>query len=524
MTAATQTDPVAELESDHRLWRTTLFPNYVSDANGAIVPDAPHQRAFWDWLWTIERGQRKEPWVGIWARGAAKSTNAELGVVALAARHRRKYAWYVSATQVGQADPHVATIGAMLEEPTLAAFYPELATRRLGKYGHARGWRGNRLSTASGFTCDAIGLDKAIRGRREREDRPDLIIIDDVDDALDTPIVTKRKIQAITRRLIPAGSEDVIVIAIQNIVHDDSFFARIVDGRADYLQGATISGPHPAFDDLEVENIDGRWTITQGTPTWEGFDLAAGQAMIDKIGYSAFLSEYQHATEPPAGELFGHLEWGDYRIDPDDIPELRRVVVAVDPAITHTDKSDAQGIQIDGLGVDGKVYRLYSWERRSTPLKAISRAILKGAEYGADTVVVETDQGGDTWESVYREATAGLVAEGKVSRRNIPRFAQAKAGAGRGPKTHRAAQMLTFYERDQVRHVRGTHRTLERALTRFDTPPLDLVDAAFWSIDELKGGSTIAGSKEPDEAPPGEDPYAAPRRSVLRQGPSARPR
>jgi hypothetical protein len=43
--------------------------------------------------------------------------------------------------------------------------------------------------------------------------------------------------------------------------------------------------------------------------------------------------------------------------------------------------------------------------------------------------------------------------------------------------------------------VRGTHATLERALNRFPkTKPLDLVDVAYWSWQDLNGGGGLASS------------------------------
>jgi hypothetical protein len=73
----------------------------------------------------------------------------------------------------------------------------------------------------------------------------------------------------------------------------------------------------------------------------------------------------------------------------------------------------------------------------------------------------------------------------------VPGFTSAKAGAGgRGSKTHRAAQMLHDYETAHVVHVLGTHEVLERALRRFPrSKPYDLVDAAYWSWQDLTEGS-----------------------------------
>ncbi len=174
------TDQLAQLEADPLTWRLALFEQYLTDTTGQLIADGPHHRAFWIWAWAIVRGRRPKPFVAVWARGGAKSTNAELMSIALGARDRRRYAWYICEVQE-QADDHVQTIGAMLETRDLATFYPELAARRVNKYGSSKGWRRNRLSTRAGFTIDAVGLDTAARGIKLEEDRPDLFVFDDID-------------------------------------------------------------------------------------------------------------------------------------------------------------------------------------------------------------------------------------------------------------------------------------------------------------------------------------------------------
>lgn len=482
------TDPASvreELESDWRLWVPLLLPGYASYGFAA------HHAQFWDWVWQIERHGRPHPFVGIWARGGGKSVSAESAVVALGARRKRRYALIVSETQ-DQADKHVASIGSMLESVEVAAHYPSMSSPKLGKFGNSRGWRRNRLWTASGFTVDALGLDSASRGARVEDARPDLIVVDDVDDPLDTPAAVHRKVEVLTKSVLPLGTSTTAVIAIQNLIHDQSVFAQlagVASVKADFLADRIVSGPVPAVESLEWVERDGAYRIAAGKPTWEGQDLTACQHMIDTYGLSAFLSECQHETTPPAGGMFDHLVYK--RCSWSEIPRLLRTTVWVDPAVTDKDSSDSQGIQADGLGIDGKIYRLYSWEQRTSPQAAIRRALRKAVELEAVTLGVETDQGGDTWASV--------VAEAKIALRDDPerpcdasrvQFVWDKAGAGHGNKTHRASVMLAEYERGGIVHVEGTHAVLERALHRFPKlKPFDLVDAAVWSVKDLRGGT-----------------------------------
>ena len=219
--------------------------------------------------------------------------------------------------------------------------------------------------------------------------------------------------------------------------------------------------------------------ITAGEPTWAGQDLERCQALMNTIGLSAFPKEAQHEVEDPPGGMFNHLTF--LHCTWDELPALVRIVVWLDPAVTDTDESDSQGIQADGLGVNGKIYRLWSWEDRTSPQDAMVRALRKAVELKAEAVGVETDQGGDTWESVYREAARGLELS------EPPWFKHDKAGAGHGPKVHRASLMLASYERGEIIHVLGTHDILERALNRFPKiKPFDLVDAGFWSWKDLR--------------------------------------
>ncbi len=529
-------DNRARLESDPELWRYALFPTYHRNQAGATVEPASYHGELFDWIWALERGVRPDPLIAIWARGGAKSTNAEIGVVAIGALNRRSYGLYICDVQ-DRADDHVGNIGTMLESERLAGFYPSLTRRRVGLYGHSRGWRRNRLRAESGFTVDALGLDTAARGIKLDENRPGFLIFDDIDGLHDSFAATAKKEKTLTQSVLPAGSTDVAVLFVQNLVHEHSIASRL-SGKApepaEYLLNRKVSGPHPAIRDLAYVKVGRQWRITQGTPAWAGFDLDDAEAELNAIGPTAFEGEYQHEVKARPGGMFNHLKWSEIRVPwggwpgGPELGALERVVVWVDPAITKTDKSDSHAIQADGLGQDGKVYRLYSWEERATPVESIERALLKAHDLGAQGVGIETDQGGDTWQSVYVEALRNLEDTGRLPKDHIlpTRLSddhQAKAGTTREPKAHRVGTMLADYEIDRYRHVAGTCHVLEAALDRFPlTPPLDLADAAYWSGRDLFGYGEIAVADAEREMEPEEydaamtDAYTAERRSSWR--------
>lgn len=471
--------------NDWQGWLSAVFSGYLKP------PYALYHAEYWQWLWQIEANVAARPFVAVWPRGFGKSTSVEAGVALCAARRTRRYALYVCATQE-QADTHVSNIAGMLESPPFAKHFPATSRRKLGKYGNSQGWRRNRLRTEDGFTLDAIGLDTAARGAKVDEDRPDLIIFDDIDELLDSPGTVHKKEQLITKSILPAQAEHAAMLVAQNLIHADGIVARLANGSAEYLADRIVSGPHPAIANMITEERNGRTVITGGDPTWDAKPIPVLQDEMNKIGESAFRAEKQHEIDVFEGGIFSsvafrHCAWAD-------LPSFDRIVVWVDPAVTDTDQSDAYGIQADGLADNGDIYRLYSWEDRTSPEDAMRRAILKAVEFKAEAVGVETDQGGDTWRATYNAAWDALAASLKDKPRK-PEFRQAKAGAGHGPKAERAARMLADYERGRFVHVIGTHETLERALRRYLLrKPFDLVDACYWSWNDLRKRKSVTAA------------------------------
>lgn len=302
-----------EVEAHWRTWLKTLFPKYISEF-------AQYHIDFWEWVWAVEAGKQPRTFVAIWPRAGGKSTSAELAAVSMGARKVRKYILYVSATQE-QADDHVQNVGALLESSGVEQHYPDLATRALNKFGSSKGWRRNRLRTQSGFTIDALGLDTAQRGVKLEEQRPDCIIVDDIDEETDSLPLTEKKIKILTRALIPAGAHDVAILFVQNLVHKDSVFSRLVDGRADFLADRIVSGPTPALKNFTFEREEsGRYVVKSGMPTWSQMDVPRCQEMIDDMGLLAFRAECQHEVDligaekdfREFNEIYHVITWSEY--------------------------------------------------------------------------------------------------------------------------------------------------------------------------------------------------------------------
>lgn len=167
------------------------------------------------------------------------------------------------------------------------------------------------------------------------------------------------------------------------------------------------------------------------------------------------------------------------QISVDEVPDLVRVVVAVDPATTSNVESDSTGIIVAGIDINGIGYILGDYTMKDLPEKWVAKAVSLYEEFGASRIVYEKNQGGDMIPTLFR-----VVDE------NIPlRGVHASVA-----KIARAEPVSALYERDKVKHVRnpknGASLTeLETQMTTFEPfskhKSPDRYDALVWALTDL---------------------------------------
>lgn len=182
------------------------------------------------------------------------------------------------------------------------------------------------------------------------------------------------------------------------------------------------------------------------------------------------------------------------KITSENLPDMSRVVVAVDPSgtkgikpedLVKMDKPNDIGIVAAGLGVDGFVYVLEDRSVNLSPL-AWGRVVCETyRRWKADRVVAEINFGGALVETVIR-ATDPFISYETIT-------------ASRG-KVARAEPVAALYEKGRVKHL-GDMAALEDQLCYFDPSGYlgegspDRADAMVWAITELMlGDKTYDGS------------------------------
>lgn len=176
--------------------------------------------------------------------------------------------------------------------------------------------------------------------------------------------------------------------------------------------------------------------------------------------------------EDVEGALWKRQQLDDLRVSTH--PDLTRVVVAVDPAVTSGDDADETGIIVAGIGSDGHGYVLRDQSGRFSPDAWARRAVAAFHAASADRLVAEANNGGDLLETVLRTVD-----------RSIP---YTKVHASRGKQT-RAEPVAALYEQQRVHHV-GGFPELEDQLCGWvpgDKSP-DRLDALVWALTFLMLG------------------------------------
>ena len=154
------------------------------------------------------------------------------------------------------------------------------------------------------------------------------------------------------------------------------------------------------------------------------------------------------------------------------VPPLRRIVVAIDPAVTSGEESDDTGIIVAGIGDDGAGYVLQDATCKDTPGAWAAKAIGCFDNWQADRIVAEVNNGGDLVEANIRTVRATVPYQ--------------KVHASRGKRV-RAEPIAALYEQGRIHHV-GEFAALEDQMCNFapDVTPTgdspDRVDALVWAL------------------------------------------
>lgn len=165
------------------------------------------------------------------------------------------------------------------------------------------------------------------------------------------------------------------------------------------------------------------------------------------------------------------------------VPNLQRIVVAIDPAASSNEDSDETGIVIVGKDANDHGYVLADLSGRYTPAEWAKKAIWGYHTFSADRIVAEVNHGGEMIEETLRNVDPGIP------------YTPVRASRG---KVVRAEPAAAMYEQTRIHH-QGSFPELEDQMCGFTSDfdaemagySPDRVDALVWALKDLMESSSM---------------------------------
>lgn len=331
--------------------------------------------------------------------------------------------------------------------------------------------RANQIRQSNGFVMTARGIESGVLGVKIGKQRPDLLLLDDVEPHNDYSIAQMdKRLRTIEDAILPTNSS-----------------ARAVMVGTTVMAGSLIHQAVKSAKSAETpEWIEGGgWRVSYWPAIVEGDDgversLWREKWSIAELQAQRHLRSFQQTfmNDPTTG--IGAL-WRSELIVVEDPGEFGRTVMAIDPAVTASVKSDYTAIVVASRAADNDVSKpVYVREAKHVKLKGpelrkVIRGVILAFDHAIRLLVIESNQGGDLWAEAI--GWDELHAEFPEIEFRTKRESE--------KKDLRAARAEERYGRGLVRHVKAFPALEEEMLAFPDHLNDDLVDALASALSEL---------------------------------------
>ena len=299
-------------------------------------------------------------------REHAKSTVVNMGFVLYAICYKLKHFIVIVSDTDTQAKYFLWSIKTELEtNPRIREDFGDLtATDK---------WSEGDFITSNNIRVLARGAGASMRGLRYGAHRPDLVIVDDLenDEAVMTPLQRKKTENWFKRVLLNCVGPDGQVFIIGTILHYDSLLAKLL--KDDYW----FRRKYKAVKD-------------DGTPLWpERWPMERLKQKEKEIGSLAFAQEFYNDPIDEESALFKE-EFVDY-FEPAEIAGKNLDIYGfVDPSLGGSQTADYCAIVTVGRDLEGYLYALDAWIERVSPDKLMEKILEKHQEYNYTLFGIET--------------------------------------------------------------------------------------------------------------------------------------
>lgn len=271
-------------------------------------------------------------------------------------------------------------------------------------FGNLKGdkyWTAAGFLTSTNIKVEGIGSGKKIRGRKHKQWRPDLILLDDIenDENINTPEQRRKLATWFDKAVSSAGASYTDIFYVGTVLHYDSLLCKVM-AKPSYhsvkfqavISWATDTALWDAWRELYIDIANpthdedakaffaaNRGAMLDGTAVlWEAKN-SYYKLMIEKVnlGDAAFNSEYQNDPIDPATCIFSEANMTFYDDAPPDFSDRRFAHFgSCDPSLGKNKKADTSSLF--DLALDTKTGIMYVVEadiKQRVPDRIITDAI-----------------------------------------------------------------------------------------------------------------------------------------------------
>lgn len=369
-------------------------------------------------------------------RGHSKSTITDLVYLAWAIIHKKAHFVLLVSDTYSQATLFLEALKAEFESnERLRAFYGDLTSDN---------WSEGEI-ISGGVMVKAIGAGMKVRGLKFREYRPELILVDDLEN--DELVENKDRREKLERwfngALVPSLDGSGRVIIIGTILHYDSLLAKMLD-----------TGKYKEYEKRTYR------AVTDGVALWpEHLDIDAIEKLkneyIDKGQASLFYSEYMNDPIDKESQEFKR-EFFQYRTF-DDLASLQtRCFLTIDTAISEKASGDYTGFCLNWVDRENK-WTLKAWHERLSPKALIDKIFDLHLAFKIETCGIE--------KTIYLQAIQPFFNDECRLRNTFPHVVELEHN--QQAKETRIRAILPRYESKSVFHLQEECTDLEDELLTF---------------------------------------------------------
>lgn len=357
----------------------------------------------------LRRKKRKNYWVRAAPRGHGKSQVLSFLLIIWCICYKYKRNILLVSDTLDQAKSFISAIKTELEEN-------DLIKADFGDLVSEEKWAQDKIITKNKIQVYGRGAGQKLRGNKYGSIRPELVIIDDLenDEAVETEAQRKKLFNWFMKALLPVGTPTTDYIYIGTVLHYESLLQKLLTeptfsmwDRKRY-QAVQKFSESPLWDEWEEIMLDEN-NKNAGEDAYKFYRSHREEMLADveclwpesgedyyydmmvlRVSDSAsFASEYMNEPIDPTQAEFLE-EWFDYYYE---LPEIIEVYGACDPSLGKA-KSDRAAIIWAGKDANGYLYIMDVIMGRYKPDNLIDQIIAGSMKYSArlKSVTIETVQ------------------------------------------------------------------------------------------------------------------------------------